>query len=162
MRVFDTNPLMRSAVGFDNLVRMLDNATRFNGDSGYPPYDIEKLGDDNYRVTMAVAGFTDDELDVTVKDDVLVISGRAAKADADSEEGGETEQAPQPVYLHRGIAKRAFERRFHLADTIKVTGASLENGLLHVSLVREIPEERKPRQIPINGSGAKVIEQKTA
>ncbi|MBI1180039.1 MAG: Hsp20 family protein [Alphaproteobacteria bacterium] len=158
MRVFDANPLMRSAVGFDNLVRMLDNVSRFNGDSGYPPYDIEKLGDDNYRVTMAVAGFTDDELDVTVKDDVLLISGRAAKAE---EAEGETE-TPQPVYLHRGIAKRAFERRFHLADTIKVTGAALENGLLHVSLVREIPEERKPRQIQINGQGAKVIDQKAA
>jgi molecular chaperone IbpA len=158
MRVFDTNPLMRSAVGFDNLVRMLDNATRFNGDGGYPPYDIEKLGDDNYRVTMAVAGFTEDELDITVKDDVLVISGRAQKTEAAE---GET-AAPQPVYLHRGIAKRAFERRFHLADTIKVTGASLENGLLHVSLVREVPEERKPRQIPINGVGAKVIEQASA
>ena len=157
MRVFDNNPLMRSAVGFDNLVRMLDNATRLNGDGGYPPYDIEKVGDDNYRVTMAVAGFTEEELDVTVKDDVLVISGRAQKAEASE---GETEtQAPQPVYLHRGIAKRAFERRFHLADTIKVTGASLENGLLHVSLVREVPEERKPRQIAINGKGAKVIDQ---
>jgi molecular chaperone IbpA len=158
MRVFDTNPLMRSAVGFDNLVRMLDNATRFNGDGGYPPYDIEKLGDDTYRVTMAVAGFTEDELDITVKDDVLVISGRAAKAEP---EDGQAER-PQTVYLHRGIAKRAFERRFHLADTIKVTGASLQNGLLHVELVREIPEERKPRQIPINGQGAKVIDQKAA
>jgi molecular chaperone IbpA len=161
MRVFDANPLMRSAVGFDNLVRMLDNVSRFNGDSGYPPYDIEKLGDDDYRVTMAVAGFTEDELDVTVKDDVLVISGRAAKAEAEEGEVTESEQ-PQTVYLHRGIAKRAFERRFHLADTIKVTGASLENGLLHVSLVREIPEERKPRQIQINGEGAKVIDQKAA
>jgi molecular chaperone IbpA len=161
MRVFDTNPLMRSAVGFDNLVRMLDNATRFNGDSGYPPYDIEKLGDDSYRVTMAVAGFTEDELDVTVKDDVLVISGRAAKAEATE---GETADmpSPQPVYLHRGIAKRAFERRFHLADTIKVTGAALENGLLHVSLVREVPEERKPRQIAINGQRARAIEQTVA
>ncbi len=158
MRVFDTNPLMRSAVGFDNLVRMLDNATRFNGDGGYPPYDIEKVGDDNYRVTMAVAGFTEDELDVTVKDDVLVISGRGARAEAAEGE----DAAPQPVYLHRGIAKRAFERRFHLADTIKVTGASLENGLLHVSLVREVPEERKPRQIAINGKGARVIDQVAA
>jgi molecular chaperone IbpA len=158
MRVFDTNPLMRSAVGFDNLVRMLDGAARLNGDGGYPPYDIEKVGDDNYRVTMAVAGFTEDELDVTVKDDVLVISGRAQKAEPAE---GEAETA-QPVYLHRGIAKRAFERRFHLADTIKVTAASLENGLLHVSLVREVPEERKPRQIPINGTGAKVIDHAAA
>ena len=158
MRVFDTNPLMRSAVGFDNLVRMLDNATRLNGDGGYPPYDIEKVGNDDYRVTMAVAGFTEDELDVTVKDDVLVISGRAQKTEAAE---GET-LAPQPVYLHRGIAKRAFERRFHLADTIKVTGAALENGLLHVSLVREVPEERKPRQIPLTGTGAKVIDHATA
>ncbi|MEN3974842.1 Hsp20 family protein [Emcibacter sp. SYSU 3D8] len=158
MRVFDTNPLMRSAVGFDNLVRMLDNATRLNGDGGYPPYDIEKVGDDNYRVTMAVAGFGEDELDVTVKDDVLVISGRAQKAETAEDET----ETPQPVYLHRGIAKRAFERRFHLADTIKVTGASLENGLLHVSLVREVPEERKPRQIAINGKGAKVIDHAAA
>ena len=156
MRVFDTSPLSRSTVGFDNLFRLLDNTTRYDaGQDGYPPYNIEKLGDDDYRISMAVAGFAENELDLTVENDVLTISGQAAQASDD-------EETPQVRYLHRGIAKRAFKRRFHLADSVKVTGAGLENGLLHVELVREIPEERKPRQIPINGSGAKVIDQKAA
>ena len=155
MRVFDTSPLLRSAVGFDNLARLVDSVSRSNGsETSYPPYNIEKLGDDQYRITMAVAGFEENELDVTVTENTLVISGKAQTQDED----GET----NPVFLHRGIAKRAFERQFHLADTIRVTGASLENGLLHVELVREIPEERKPRQIAINGKGAKMIDQKAA
>lgn len=156
MRVFDNTPLSRSTVGFDNLFRLLDSATRVDSSQGgYPPYNIEKRGEDGYRITMAVAGFGEDELDVTVENDVLTLSGQAKDAD------GEAEQA-QVRYLHRGIAKRAFRRRFHLADSVKVTGAGLENGLLYVDLVREIPEERKPRQIPINGAGAKVIDQKAA
>ena len=153
MRVFDTSPLMRSTVGFDNLFRMLDGAQRSGTTGGYPPYNIEKVTDDEYRITMAVAGFGEDELDVTLENDVLTISGKAGEA---SGEEGEVR------YLHRGIAKRAFERRFNLADTIKVVGAGLENGLLHVDLEREIPEERKPRQIAINGASAKVIDQKAA
>ena len=153
MRVFDTSPLMRSTVGFDNLFRMLDGAQRTSStDNGYPPYNIEKLDDDEYRITMAVAGFGEDELDVTVEHDVLTLSGKAAAT---------TDGEGNVRYLHRGIAKRAFERRFNLADTIKVVGAGLENGLLHVDLQREIPEERKPRQIAI-GAGAKAIDQKAA
>ena len=152
MRVFDTSPLMRSAVGFDNLARLVDSVARSNpNETSYPPYNIEKLGEDDYRITMAVAGFEEAELDIIVKDGTLVISGKAVQL-ADDEEG--------TTYLHRGIAKRAFQREFHLADTIRVTGASLENGLLHVELVREIPEERKPRQILINGGTAKTIDQK--
>ena len=158
MRMFDTTPLLRSAVGFDNLVRMLDNVSRADhGGTGYPPYNIEKLNEDDYRITMAVAGFEPEELDVTVKDDVLVISGRSF------DQTVETEEESGRVFLHRGIAKRAFERRFHLADTIKVVGASVENGLLHVELEREIPEERKPRQIEIKTPAGtqKVIDQKS-
>ena len=152
MRVFDTSPLMRSAVGFDNLARLVDSVARSNpNETSYPPYNIEKLGEDDYRITMAVAGFEEAELDIIVKDGTLVISGKAVQL-ADDEEG--------TTYLHRGIAKRAFQREFHLADTIRVTGASLENGLLHVELVREIPEGRKPRQILINGGTAKTIDQK--
>ncbi|MFN3233022.1 MAG: Hsp20 family protein [Alphaproteobacteria bacterium] len=157
MRVFDNSPLSRSTVGFDNLFRLLDGATRYDtGHSGYPPYNIEKRGEDGYRISMAVAGFSEDELDVTVENDVLTLSGQAVQT---TEDEGEEKQVH---YLHRGIAKRAFKRRFHLADSVKVSGAGLENGLLHVDLVREIPEERKPRQIPINGAGAKVIDQKAA
>jgi molecular chaperone IbpA len=153
MRVFDTSPLMRSAVGFDNLARLVDNVARANpNETSYPPYNIEKLGEDDHRITMAVAGFDKAELDIIVNDGTLVISGKASQPVDDA--------ADTTIYLHRGIAKRAFQREFHLADTIRVTGASLENGLLHVELVREIPEERKPRQILINGDTAKTIDQK--
>ena len=157
MRRFDTSPLLRSAVGFDNINRLLDSVTRLDpSESAYPPYNIEKVGDDSYRISMAVAGFTQDDLNVVVKDGQLEISGRA---ESQSEDGSEQENV---TYLHRGIARRAFTRRFTLADTIKVTGAGLENGLLHVDLVREIPEERKPRQIEINGSGQAAIEGEAA
>lgn len=156
MRLIDTSPLMRSAIGFDNVSRLLDSVARVNpSESSYPPYDIEKSEEDQYKISMAVAGFSQSELDITVKDNVLVVSGK-------SENSGE--EAEEAVYLHKGIAKRAFERRFQLADTIKVTGAGLENGLLHIELVREIPEERKARQIEINTEAAsgKVIEGKAA
>ncbi|TZG29186.1 Hsp20 family protein [Sphingomonas montanisoli] len=141
MRTLDFAPLLRSSIGFENLNRLVDFATRGEGDS-YPPYNIEKTGDGAYRIQMALAGFSRDEIDVTVQDNVLVIIGRA---------GEQTEGADAPQYLHRGIAKRAFERRFQLADTIKVTAAGYENGLLNVSLVREIPEHKKPRRIAIDG-----------
>ena len=155
MRMFDTSPLLRSTVGFDNINRLLDSVTRQDpSETAYPPYNIEKIGDDSYRISMAVAGFTESELDVVVKDGVLEVSGKAeTKTDESSDSG---------TFLHRGIAKRAFTRRFTLADTIKVTGAGLENGLLHVDLVREIPEERKPRQIPIQSDNQKVIDSKAA
>lgn len=167
MRMFDTSPLMRSTIGFDNVSRLLDSVARVNSsESSYPPYDIEKLDQNQYRISMAVAGFSEDELDVTVKDEVLIISGKSAagRAESDKADHGADHGAEAPVYLHRGIAKRAFERRFQLADTVRIGGASLANGLLHVELVREIPEERRPRQIEINkGAGpAKTIEEKAA
>jgi molecular chaperone IbpA len=151
MRTFDLSPLFRSTVGFDHLSRMLDAATRADEAAlAYPPYNIEKLDEDNYRITMAVAGFAEADLDVTVQDHTLVISGKTRHED-------------QPVqYLHRGIAGRSFERRFELADTILVGGASLVNGLLHVDLKREVPESAKPRSIPIAGKGAERLIQSSS
>ncbi len=140
MRTFDFAPLLRSSVGFENLNRLLDVASRAaEGDTAFPPYNIEKLGTDSYRITMAVAGFSQDELDLTVQENMLIVTGKA------------TEQAnsPERSFLHRGIAKRAFERRFQLADVIRVTGAGYENGLLHIELVREVPEHKKPRKVEI-------------
>jgi molecular chaperone IbpA len=154
---FDFSPLFRSTIGFDRLARMVDTATRVDSSSlSYPPYNIEKTGEDSYRLTMAVAGFSQDEIDVTVHENTLLVTGKAQS----EEQNGR--------YLHRGIARRAFERRFSLADHIKVTGASLDNGLLHVDLVREIPEAAKPRQIKIAASepasvaAPQVTEQKQA
>ncbi|MEM7570751.1 MAG: Hsp20 family protein [Pseudomonadota bacterium] len=138
MRTFDLTPLLRSSVGFENLNRLVDFASRPDyADTAYPPYNIEKTGDDEYRVTMAVAGFSRDDIDISVKENVLTIQ---AKADAEGQER---------TFLHRGIAKRAFERRFHLADSVRVQGASFENGLLNVELVREVPEHKKERRIEI-------------
>lgn len=140
MRTFDFAPLLRSSIGFENLNRLVDLATRGEGDA-YPPYNIEKVSEDTYRISMATAGFTRDELDITAQDNVLTITGRAVEAaDGDKRE-----------YLHRGIGKRAFERRFQLADTIRVTGASYTDGLLNIELVREVPEHKKPRTISIDG-----------
>ncbi|WP_419825815.1 Hsp20 family protein [Sphingomonas sp.] len=142
MRTLDFAPLLRSSIGFENLNRLVDFATR--GDSeAYPPYNIEKLSEDVYRISMAVAGFSRDELELVVQDNVLVIVGKAGKG----EESGRQ-------FLHRGIAKRAFERRFQLADTIKVTGADYRDGLLDVELKREVPEHKKPRRIEIGGDAA--------
>ena len=139
MRTIDFAPLMRSSIGFENLNRMVDLATRGESDA-YPPYNIEKVGEGSYRISMAVAGFSRDELDLTVQDNVLIVVGRA----------GENANGEQQ-FIHRGIAKRAFERRFQLADTIKVTGAGYENGLLNIELVREVPEHKKSRRIAIDG-----------
>jgi molecular chaperone IbpA len=150
MDTFDFAPLFRSTIGFDRLLRLADTATRFDG-SGYPPYNIESTGDNAYRLSVAVAGFAPEELDVTVKENALLVSGKSKK-DED-----------RTVYLHRGIASRTFERRFQLADHIRVTGASLDNGLLHVDLAREVPEEKKPRKVEIaKGNGRQVIDQKAA
>ena len=143
MRSLDFAPLLRSSIGFENLNRLVDLASRGDGDA-YPPYNIEKVGDGAYRIAMAVAGFTREELDLVIQENMLVVVARTG----DAQEGGQRE------FLHRGIAKRAFERRFQLADTIKVTGASYENGLLNIDLVREIPEHKKPRRIMIDGSNA--------
>ena len=129
MNSFDFSPLFRSTIGFDRLTRLVDAASRVDTAAlAYPPYNIEKTGEDAYRLTMAVAGFSRDEVDVTVHENSLLVTGKSQKED----ENGR--------YLHRGIARRAFERRFSLADHIKVVGASLDNGMLHVDLVHELPE----------------------
>lgn len=142
MRGIDISPLLRSSIGFENLNRLVEIAGRVETGDSFPPYNIEKLGDGAYRIQMAVAGFARSELDITVQENTLIVVGQAAP-DADGKER---------VFLHRGIAKRAFERRFQLADTIKVTGAHFENGLLDIDLVREIPEHKKPRKVEI-GAG---------
>jgi molecular chaperone IbpA len=154
MRTYDLSPLFRTSVGFDRLARMLDSV-QADAAPSYPPYNIEKLNDDAYRITMAVAGFREDDLDVSVQENVLTIAGRTAETVKDGDETVERQ------FLHRGIAERAFERRFSLADHIKVEDAKLENGLLHVTLKREVPEEAKPRQIAINGKSRPAIEGKT-
>lgn len=143
MRAFDISPLLRSSIGFENLNRLVELATRVeSGESSFPPYNIEKVGEDAYCISMAVAGFSSEELDITVQENMLIVSGKSAETAAQNER----------QYLHRGIAKRAFERRFQLADTIKVTGANYENGLLNIELVREVPEHKKPRKIEIGQS----------
>ena len=156
MDSFNLSPLFRSTIGFDRMLRMVDAATRVDSTTlGYPPYNIEKTGDDAYRLTMAVAGFSPGELDITVQENTLRMSGKSEKDEATKNGNG---------YLHRGIARRAFERRFSLADHMKVTGAHLDNGLLHVELVHEVPKAAKPRTIAI-GTGLvppRVTEQKAA
>ena len=149
MRTFDLAPLYRSTVGFDRLAAILDQVTSADvAQNTYPPYNIEKTGENAYRITLAVAGFGDDELSIEAKDGQLVVSGRKA----------ETEE--KATVLHRGIATRAFERRFQLADHVRAVDAVTENGLLHVDLVREVPEALKPRKIEI--SSARAIESQVA
>ena len=143
---FDFSPLFRSTIGFDRLARMVDAAHRVDGSAvSYPPYNIEKTGEDAYRLTMAVAGFRPEELDLVVKDNTLVVSGKV------NPEGQKGEM------LYRGIAGRAFERRFVLADHIVVDGADVQNGLLHVGLKRVVPEALKPRRIAISGGSPKAV-----
>lgn len=149
VNTFDFSPLFRSTVGFDRLSRMLETGMLNEQENSYPPYNIAKLSEDQYRITMAVAGFAEDELDITAKENQLLVQGKTKERD---DQQGVT-------YLHRGIAARTFERRFQLADHIKVSGASLENGLLTVTLVREIPEDMKPRKIQILPADGKLIEQ---
>ena len=151
MRTFDRTPLFRNSVGFDRMARLLDGVTADQA-STYPPYNIEKVDEDCYRITMAVAGFAEADLDVQVKDNQLTVSGNVESKDEDAKE---------KQYLHRGIAARAFERRFNLADHIKVSGADLVNGLLHIDLLREVPEAMKPRTIAIN-KNVKAIGDKAA
>jgi molecular chaperone IbpA len=149
MRTFDLAPLYRSTVGFDRLFSMLDG---FDAAPGYPPYNIERTGENDYRITVAVAGFSESELSIEAKENTLTVKG---EKHAKQENNGEV--------LYQGIAARAFERQFQLADFVQVKGASLENGLLHVDLVREIPEAKKPRQIAINGRAQpKTVEAKAA
>jgi molecular chaperone IbpA len=155
MRTFDLTPLFRSSVGYDRLSRLMDSALRVDeAQLAYPPYNIEQAGEDSYRITMAVAGFSEAELTITAQENQLVVSGKPSK-----------EEEPK-TFLHRGIAGRAFERRFELADHIRVTGADLANGLLHIDLKREVPEAMKPRTISIGAADKKshpqVIEGKAA
>ena len=152
MRTFDLSPLYRSTVGFDRMFNLLDQVTGVEAPS-YPPYNIERTGENAYRITVAVAGFSDKELSIETRESTLTIKG--AK-DAPSSQRAES--------LYQGIAARAFDRRFQLADHVAVTGAQLENGLLHVDLMREIPEAQKPRQIPIGATKANdnIVEAKAA
>lgn len=141
MQRFDLAPLYRATVGFDQLADMMDRVfTSETNHPSYPPYNIEKTDDDSYRISIAVAGFSDDDLMIEVKENALVVSAR------------KSDDADQRTYLHRGIATRAFERRFHLADHVRVTGASHADGMLHIDLEREIPEALKPRRIAITKS----------
>lgn len=148
MRTVDFSPLYRTIVGFDRLADMIDTAAKQEPAGGYPPYNIEQLGEHEYRIELAVAGFSEDDLDIQVQENVLTIAGKRIPG----------EDAESRNFLHRGIAERSFERRFHLADNVEVRDADLKNGLLAVRLERQIPEEKKPRQIAINGkTGAKLL-----
>ena len=138
---YDFSPLFRSSVGFDRIFDLLENATRVQALDNWPPYNIEKADEDQYRITMAVAGFSPDELNLTTQPNWLVVSGQ--------KQGEESTQ-----YLHRGIATRSFERRFELADHVKVKDARLDNGLLTIELVREVPEEMRPRRIEVQAWNA--------
>jgi molecular chaperone IbpA len=152
MRTFDLAPLYRSTVGFDRLFSMLDNVAGFDAGSSYPPYNIERTGENAYRITLAVAGFAENDVSIEAKQNTLTIKGeRQAKTD---EKKGEV--------LYQGIAARAFERVFQLAEHVEVKGAALENGLLHVDLVRQVPEAMKPRRIAIGNGNAKVLDAKAA
>ena len=154
MSTIDLTPLYRTMVGFDRMANMIDSAARLDGAQGYPPYNIERVADDEFAIEIAVAGFGEEDLDIETKDGLLTVAGRKTP-----EEG-----APEREFLHRGIAERGFLRRFQLADHVIVTGAELKNGLLRVELVRELPEAKKPRKIeigaPAKGGKPKLIEGK--
>ncbi len=146
---YDFSPFYRSTVGFDRLLNLLDKASGADNSQTYPPYNIERTGENNYRITLAVAGFAEHELTAETKEGVLTVRGakEAPKQDGDKRE-----------MLYQGIAARAFERRFHLADHVSAVRATVENGLLHVDLVREVPEAAKPRTIAIQSASPKTIE----
>jgi molecular chaperone IbpA len=151
MRTYDFSPLYRTAIGFDRLAQLFDEAQRAESQPSYPPYNIELLGEDKYRITMAVAGFNNSELDVVSERDTLKVVGRKQKGE------------DKHTFLHRGIAARDFEQRFELADHVKVVGARLDNGLLSIDLVREIPEALKPRKISIDtGDNVQLLERQAA
>lgn len=158
MRTIDFTPLYRSAVGFDRMERLLQSAARTSQENGWPPYNIETTGENAYRIEIAVAGFKPDELTLEVKENLLTVTGKKAANDASADGVG----APQKTYLHRGLAERDFERRFQLADYVVVTDASLDNGLLAISLKRELPEALKPRRIEIGTGASRLIEGETA
>src|ERR1700680_1035369 len=151
MRSFDLTPLFRSTVGFDRLADMLDSVAQFDSGVSYPPYNIERTKENHYRISLAVAGFAEKDLNVEVKEGVLSVQGKRE---------AEQDHAPAKHYLYQGIAGRTFERRFQLAENVEVKGAQLENGLLHIDLERFVPEEKKPRRISINGKAEKMIDAK--
>ena len=154
MNTIDLTPLYRNSVGFDRMASLLDNALRSQkAGVGFPPYDIETTGEDRYAITLAVAGFEESELEIQVENGVLCVSGRKAE---------ETEETEEKSYLYRGIANRSFERKFNLADHVEVHGADLKNGLLTISLVKEVPEAMKPRSIEIGVTGATLEHQDKA
>lgn len=148
MRDLDFSPLFRNTIGFDRMARLMDNIASEGAGTSYPPYNIEQLDQDSYQISMAVAGFSDDELDIEVLENQMKITGKKEVSEDDDNRN----------FLHRGIAQRTFERRFSLADHIKVTGAKLEHGLLHVKLVRDVPEAKRPKPIQIETSQNKSLE----
>jgi molecular chaperone IbpA len=150
MRAYDFSPLFRSTVGFDRIEHLFSGLERASAENSYPPYNIVRKDADNYRITMAVAGFTDDQIDIVATQNSLKVTGKSPEEKEDMH------------YLHRGLAARSFVQNFELAETIKVVGATMENGLLHIDLVREIPEELKPRTIEIAKGKGKLIENKAA
>ncbi len=151
MTTIDLSPLYRSSIGFDRMGSLLDNALRSQkASAGFPPYDIEATGDNRYAITLAVAGFEESELDLQVEKAVLRVRGKKA------------DEAADKSYLYRGIANRSFERKFNLADFIEVSGADLKNGLLTISLIKEIPEAMKPRSITIGSEGVTLVHQDDA
>lgn len=143
MTTFDFSPLFRTSVGYDRLANLLNSASRLEQGAGFPPYNIQRAGEDRYRITMAVAGFSENELSITTENNRLVVSG----------EKPEEQESEDNAFLYRGIATRSFERRFNLAEHVRVSGARLDNGLLHIELEREIPEAMKPRKIEIRATG---------
>jgi molecular chaperone IbpA len=149
MRTFDPTPLWRSTVGFDRLFDLLDQASHFQANDTYPPYNIERAGEDHYRISLALAGFSPDEVTITAEQNVLTVEGSKA-------------QKPEAEYLYQGISARPFRRQFNLADYVQVKGASFEDGLLKIELVREVPEAMKPRRIAISAGQKPTIEHKKA
>jgi len=149
MRTFDPTPFWRSTVGFDRLFDMLDQTAQYQAHDTYPPYNIERADDDHYRITLALAGFSPDEITITAEQNVLTVEGSKA-------------QKPETEYLYQGISARPFRRIFNLAEYVQAKNASFENGLLKVDLVREVPDAMKPRRIAINGGTSNTIEQKKA
>lgn len=147
MTTFDLSPLFRTSVGFDRLASMLNSAQRVEQGGGFPPYNITATGENNYQITMAVAGFSQDDLEISTEHNRLIVSGNITEEESDDD----------TTYLYRGIATRSFERRFNLADHVEVRGARLDNGLLHIELEREVPEAMKPKSIAIE-TGSKLIE----
>lgn len=149
MTTFDFAPLFRTSVGYDRLASLMNSAHRGESGNGFPPYNIQKAGEDKYRITMAVAGFAESDLSITSENNRLTVAGTRE----------EQEENEENAYLYRGIATRSFERRFNLADHVRVRGARLDNGLLHIELEREIPEAMKPREIEIQSSGTLIENQ---